>query len=269
MTAFQKNTVRLPPKLNKSEEENLALFKAEAFSVIEKEISKTKNSSKYKTLQCNISKARKYMNDKQMIAIPSDKTNRVVVTNQTDYIKDIEEMLQDPETYKQLQKSKSKALEKQANKIVRSVCQGTGFEPDIPKLLSNGSQPAKFSAFIKDHKHGVGKYPLRPIASVIHTPTEKVDWLVSSVISQLLQFIPAHLKSSKELIDIFTQTDKSKVKPEQVFISLDVVQLYPSIPIHDAIQAILDLAAANWSNIDTKGLTIEDLSKCLKFISYN
>ena len=163
-----------------------------------------------------------------------------------------------------------KSLEKQANKIVRSVCQGTKFESDIPKLLTNGSNTAKFKTFIKDHKSKVEQqFLLRPIASVVNTPTEKVDWLVCKVISQLVNFVPAHLKNMSELIEIVNNLDRRKINSQHVFLSLDVNQLYPSIPISAAITAVMKLAEAHWSEIDNKGLKIQDLQKCLNFVSFN
>lgn len=267
---FHKNTVKLPPKMKNSDEEKLALFKSEALRVIEKEMTKTKNSNKYKNIQKDIDKTKKFMKDRDLAVVQSDKTNRIVVTNQQKYKESTEEMLQDQNTYKLLRKSKSKSLEKQANNIIRSVCRGTAFEPDIPKLLTNGSKPAHFSTLIKDHKEKTEKhFPLRPIASVHGTPTEKVDWLVSKILNQFLQFVPAHLKNSSDLIDCFASIDKTKLNPRQMFLSLDVVQLYPSIPISEGITAIIEMAKTNWDKIDTKGLTIQDLEKCIKFISYN
>ena len=54
----------------------------------------------------------------------------------------------------------------------------------LEKFLSCGSQPANFQAFVKDHKANSERgFPLQPIASVKNTATEKVDWLVTMLLS--------------------------------------------------------------------------------------
>ena len=74
-----------------------------------------------------------------------------------------------------------------------------------------------FRAFIKDHKPpSNGGYPMRPIASAKNMPTEKVDWVCSKILNNLLQFVPAHLKSSDGLI---TEIKKWKISITLIFLS--------------------------------------------------
>ena len=124
-------------------------------SIIKNEMNKTKKTAKYKLISDDIRKTKKFLSQNELVAVPSDKTNRIVVTEKSAFDESTKRILQDIDTYELLPRSKSKSLEKQANKIVRSVCQGTKFESDIPKLLTNGSNPAKFKTFIKDHKSKV------------------------------------------------------------------------------------------------------------------
>ena len=107
------------------------------------------------------------------------------------------------------------------------------------------------------------------MASTINTPTDKLDWLVSRILNQLLQFIPSYLKNTDHLIEKLNCLDKQVFSSNHLFISLDVVNLYPSIPIGEAISVIIDFATKYWSKIDSFGLTTDDLNKCLLFIAYN
>ena len=67
--------------------------------------------------------------------------------------------------------------------------------------MTDDSQPASFFGFVKDHKPEVdGLHPMRPIASVHGTPADKIDWLISRILSQLLKFIPSHLDNSEKLV---------------------------------------------------------------------
>ena len=105
---------------------------------------------------------------------------------------------------------------------------------------------------IKDHKSREDNgFPLRPIASVIGTAIEKLDWLLRTVLGQLADLVPANLKNSLELISTLEGLDKSSLTHKHCFISLDVTQLYPSIPIDFGIEAVTDFAQENWSTICT------------------
>ena len=55
----------------------------------------------------------------------------------------------------------------------------TDTKTDTEKFITNGSKPASFQAFIKDHKDNSDGFLLRPIAPVQNTVTEKVDRLIS------------------------------------------------------------------------------------------
>lgn len=108
------------------------------------------------------------------MAAQSDKTNRIVVTQKDDFEDRVLKLLEDQETYEPVSLSKQHRLEKQANNLMKSITKNTFNKREAEKLLSTGSQPARFSAFIKNHKdRSVDGYPLRPIASVIGTATEK------------------------------------------------------------------------------------------------
>ena len=130
----------------------------------------------------------------------------------------------------------------------------------MQKLLSAGSRPAKFQAFIKDHKNKTGvNFPLRPIASVNNTAVEKVDWIVSEILTQLVKFVPANVKNTHEVITKLKNLEKGDFTEEMTFVSLDVVNLYPSINIEFGIKAVLEFAEENWHIIDNWLLTLENL----------
>ena len=137
--------------------------------------------------------------------------------------------------------------------------------------MSAGSQPAHFQAFIKDHKNKNenDEFPLRPIASVRNTPIEKVDWLVSKILGQLVELVPTNIKNSSQVITLLESLNPSDLTPDSGFFSLDVINLYPSINIGFGIDAVVDFAKEKWDQIDNWGISIDALKKCLMFICYN
>ena len=107
------------------------------------------------------------------------KKNLVVVDN-SNLVSRNEQILSDNDTYKLFPKSRQKSIGNQANKIIRTICK-TLPRSDFLKLLTCGSRPAHFYSLIKDHKIlNDNDCPLRPIALVNDTATEKVDWFLST-----------------------------------------------------------------------------------------
>lgn len=171
---FGRNTVTMPPNMPFEAETTLAACKREIVVATNEEIAKMKSNSEFRKKKAIINKTKKFLDRNALIAVTSDKTNRLVVTHKDKYNERVLLMLQDVETYEPITRSKQTQLEKQANSLVRSVTKDNFKKSEIEKLLSTGSQPASFKAFIKDHKPRTETgYPLRPIASVNGTATEK------------------------------------------------------------------------------------------------
>ena len=265
---FTRNTVTLPPPMSDDLEQQLTAMKREILKTTESERRKTKKDQKYRQFNDNLRKSKAFIKENNLTVIPSDKTNRLVVTNKNLFEERLANILEDESTYKRVV-SKQTKIENQANKIIKSVCKVLP-KPQLHRLLSAGSKPANFQAFIKDHKEKNENYfPLRPIASVKNTPIEKVDWLTSEILGQLVQFVPANVRNSKEVTNLLESIDRSILTPKKSFFSLDVVSLYPSIQIAFGIESVLEIAEENWDKINNWSLTIEDFKKCLTFICYN
>ena len=267
---YSKNTVCLPQKMNAYKENCLFAFKREVNGVIEKEIKTQRTKNEYKKFQSDLKDTRSFLTSKELVAVRSDKTNRIVITNEENHIKKTSEMLNNPENYKVRDNSKCKQIETQANRLIKNIGRDKFDKDSTQRLITMGSSPAKFTTLIKDHKCLTADgYPLRPLASTVNTPTDKIDWLTSRILNQLLKFIPSHLMNTDNVINKLGALDKDQISNEQLFISLDVVNLYPSIPIDEAIKVIIDFATEHWKDIDAFGLSTDDLRHCLTFIAHN
>ena len=249
-------------------EQQLAALKREILKGTELESSKMKRNEKYKTFKRNLSKSKRFLTDHNLQVVSSDKTYGLVLTDQVTFESRLLNILKDEKTYKKVDGKQAK-IEKQANKLLKNFC---SYLPkhQLQKLMSAGSRPAHFQAFIKDHKHKDGEtFPLRPIASVHNTAIEKVDWLVSKILGQLADLVPANVKNSNEVTKLLENLNTTDLTPNMAFFSLDVVSLYPSIHIGFGIDFVVEFAEQNWQTIDNWGLTLDALRKCLTFISYN
>ena len=87
-----------------------------------------------------------------------------------------------------------------------------------------------------DHKPSV---PLRPVISACGGPTEKTSCLLERILKQLLKHVPTHLWDTKDFIQkVSEHSQQEGVQEGSIFFSIDVVNLYGSIPVDEAIEAV-------------------------------
>lgn len=113
-----------------------------------------------------------------------------------------------------------------------------------------------------------GLYPQRPVVSGCETATEKISWLFDRILHRYVDLVPAHLDSEDSFIKILDQYS-SKVTENDILFSLDVVSLYPSIPIQESIEVILELCKTNKEIIKSFGIELHEVKKGLEIILNN
>ncbi|XP_066016063.1 uncharacterized protein [Pocillopora verrucosa] len=133
-----------------------------------------------------------------------------------------------------------KSVENKVNLVWKNICSRNKFPPFVVKsfVASNTDLP-KFYHLIKTHKTGPD-IKVRPIVSNINGPTQRISWLLSKTLKPLLTSVPTHLENSYELIERIQDGDSNNNKTLPYPCSLDVVSLYTSIPIQEAIDNTVD-----------------------------
>ena len=201
MIPFPKNSVKLPPKMSDEKEKELTALKQEILRLARNEMAITAKKTSYRNVNKQIRQTKQFFETNNLVAVPTDKTKRLAVESTDSLILRTKQILADVETYKNITKSRQTSISKQANKIVKTFCKNLNKSDEL-RLLTVGCRPAHFHTFVKDHKEPEENgYPLRPIAAVNNTATEKVDWIVSRILTQLVQFVPANLKKCQRLTD--------------------------------------------------------------------
>ena len=76
--------------------------------------------------------------------------------------------------------------------------------------------------------------------SNINGPTQRISWLLANALKPMLENVPAHLENSLELIKCIQGGDLTTNKTLPYPCSLDVVSLYTSIPVQEAITNATD-----------------------------
>ena len=101
-------------------------------------------------------------------------------------------------------------------------------------------------------------------------PMSKVSILLERILNQLLRLVPAHIWNTQDALRSLRETYPSlKAKASTIIVSMDVVALYPSIPIEDGIEATIQKLAVHKEDIDILGLTLEDIRELLKLVLNN
>ena len=201
-----------------------------------------------------------------LVVVKSDKTNRLAVANPASFESRTLGLLSDPSAYSPILNPKISKIEAHSNKLIGLL---SGKCPFLKNLKSRYTGPAKFFTLIKDHKPTSDSgFPLRPIASVRNTPIEKLDWFLNRILSQLIKFVPSHLSSSDELLSLL-KNSAATLPANSHFISLDVVSLYPSIPISEGIEVVLDFFDKFKDKINTFGLDRDDINTLLCHVLNN
>lgn len=74
----------------------------------------------------------------------------------------------------------------------------------------------------------------------------KIAWLLTRIITPLLSTVPAHLESSLQLINTIKDYYSSHGSSSNKYMcSFDIVSMYTSIPIQDAIDNVIDTLKSN------------------------
>ncbi|KAK6729918.1 hypothetical protein RB195_006770 [Necator americanus] len=125
---------------------------------------------------------------------------------------------------------------------------------------------------IKTHKlsaaelssNNPGDFNVRPIISNIGGPTDRISWFLNTILSQLLQYVPAHLSNTKRFIE---HLRKARLDGDCVIESFDVTSLYTYVSTDAELQATSELLLEHQETLNMYGFAIQQimmlLSECL------
>ena len=208
----------------------------------------------------------KDLKEKDLVCLPSDKGTEFCIIQKDRYSQAALDHLNDFNTYQKVPRMTAKTIENKVNIAWKNVCSRNKFPPFVIKsfITSNTDLP-KFYHLIKTHKTGPG-IKIRPIVSNINGPTQRISWLLSRALEPTLRNVPAHLENSYELIKCIQDGDsnnRNKALPYPC--SLDVVSLYTSIPIQEAI----DNTVNKIEHSSTYHLSRHDIAELLNVTLHN
>ena len=193
------------------------------------------------TKRCNLSKAEKIAireleNNPNIVIKPADKGSAVVVMNIADYIREAERQLSDIRFYEKIDTD----LTHEFNKAIKEELDRMLLADEIGEkcykyLYVKKPRTALFYLLPKIHK-GILPPPGRPILSANDCPTERISEFVDFFLRPLVELLPSYIRDTTDLIVKLAALGTPP--PNCLLVTLDVIALYPSIPIIEGMKAI-------------------------------
>lgn len=202
--------------------------------------------------------------NKDILILEADKGNCTVAMEKQDYMKKMDLILNDIMSYRRINKDPTSSLQKKNNTIVNEMHERSIIDERTKRELHTETATApRMYGVPKIHKPDV---PLRPICSNINSPTYKLSKYLTTILKKLTKNSIYNVKDS---IEFKAKLRTINIKETERMISLDVVSLFPSIPVDLAIKTIMDkwTEITKWTDL-SKELFHKILTLCIKDSRY-
>ena len=184
-----------------------------------------------------VEKARKYLKDNGLLAVPFDPFDKGVgfcVMKKETYEKKLKDLSQAEQfsERKNLTDSVIMKIEKDINKELLSMKKKDEISESMyNRLRSTGAQPARLYGLAKVHKQGT---PLRPVLSL---PGSSYDNLNKTLAKYFDEIEGANIKANTQMAREILE--KTELDSDESIISLDVKSLYTNVPLKEAVEIAL------------------------------
>ena len=170
--------------------------------------------------------------DNNRLILTANKGVALVVMDKQEYVKKVEDLLQES-SYK---KNAEDPTAKQKNKLIsilKTIKADGGLKDELyRRLYPTGAGSPQFYGLPKIHKPGI---PLRPIISSIGTVTYNTAKELARILKPLVGLSKHHIHNT---IDFVEQIKEVKLKEEESMVSYDVTALFTSVPIPPVLKII-------------------------------
>ena len=210
-------------------------------------------------LTINQRKALKELKADEYIDIyPYDKGAGLVRIKRPDAIAKIEEQIGNTEV---ITKDPTPTLARKFQATLRDLHkQGQFTDAEYKKLYPSDPIPPRMYGVIKAHKPEKN-YPMRIVVSTIGTPSYRTSEYLVKIIQPLLNRNETRLKNSSTFVGL---SKTWTIDPNEVQVSFDVVNLYPSVPIKEAIDIVAEMLKSDLSLGQRTKLSVDDLRQLME-----
>ena len=206
---------------------------------------------------------KKLTSNEDIVIHKSDKGNSVVIVNRTDYLKRMQEMVDDASKFEKVSVQEGKDYNqmiketKEVDSLLSELLTKHAISADQREKLSpKGPNPARLYGLPKIHKPPVDGLPkYRPIISQIGSPTYQIAKF-------LLSFIQPFTENEYTVKDTFHFVSMLDDKDHRLIMaSLDVESLFTNIPLDETIDIVSKKVFKNKRKVN--GLSKTDFSRLL------
>jgi hypothetical protein len=172
--------------------------------------------------------------DTSLTVKPADKGGCICVLDTEDYTERSSRVLDLKHFYRQIPLNMAhQFLERAKNRIEKAI---KGFDKNVrERLLPDAPKFGRFYTLPKIHKENV---PMRPIVSCNGTITEHISSLIDYAIKEIPSQFKSYIKDTNDFLEKIKHLD---VPQNCLLATMDVVNMYPSIPHEDGIRSTLEI----------------------------
>ena len=169
-------------------------------------------------------------NDNDIVILPADKGRVTVVMDKTDYFDKMDALVNDKQTYEELKRDPTPALQRKLNSKIPTLKKTDAFDTQrYYRLRCSVPQPPKLYGLPKLHKPGI---PMRPIVSFCGSPTYQLSKYLTTILQPLTDKSRRKLQSTENFIDAIKTV---QIPDDYKLVSFDVKSLFTSIPLQLAL----------------------------------
>ena len=169
-------------------------------------------------------------NDNNIVILPADKGRVTVVMDKTDYFDKMDALVNDKQTYEELKRDPTPALQRKLNSKILTLKKTDAFDTQrYYRLRCSVPQPPKLYGLPKLHKPGI---PMRPIVSFCGSPTYQLSKYLTNILQPLTDKSRRKLQSTENFIDAIKTV---QIPDDYKLVSFDVKSLFTSIPLQLAL----------------------------------
>ena len=163
-------------------------------------------------------------------------------------------ILGDAENYEESDVTAKTLEERVTKELMKIKTLKQSLRTDMYKgLFPKDTRLPEFYGLPKIHKPSA---PLRPVVSAFGGPVSGLSLLLERILHQLLRYVTAHIGNTLAATQSLKKVFPNLKAPENtILVSLDVVALYPAIPIADGLAAVMEKLEEHEDDIDMLGIS--------------
>ena len=165
-------------------------------------------------------------NDNNIVILLADKGRVTVVMDKTDYFDKMDALVNDKQTYENLQRDPTPALQRKLDSKILTFKKTDPIDKQrYYRLTCSVPQPPKRYGLPKLHKPGI---PIRPIVSFCGSPTYQLSNYLTTILQPLTDKSRRKLQSTENFIDAIKTV---QIPDDYKLVSFDVESRFTSIPL--------------------------------------